>query len=478
MTIYKEGLAARRGYSMASNDNSPRLRYTEYSDRSARNVVLLDLVVLLAVGIATAIFRWKSISWVNLDNRETILIFLLPLTWFITLAWTNAWVFSGLSSPSELYIRVLRSGLATLAIVAGISFIFKQNFSRSYILISIFLGTLLLITIRRVAQIRFNRKRNRLQIKKQGLFLTLKDSWPGLPEVIMDFQESDIKSYVYRAKEAIITPELKKYLLEERIDFVISCAKFGENPERMRRLLELLDQLDIKLYLFDPLAEMAQRRGAMVQNLHSYTVMNEPRIQHSKALFKRAIDLSFGIFAFALFSPLMLLVAILVKTTSRGPIFYTDMRIGQGGELFKFPKFRSMRDGADKERLEILGRPDDEMFDRYKDDPRITKVGKIIRRFSIDELPQLWCVIIGTMSIVGPRPILREEISQLEDQNHYRQLALPGLTGLWQVSGRKATSWETRMEMDLKYINEWSPYLDFVLLARTIRVVLTGKGAY
>ncbi len=456
----------------------PRRRYTEYSDGSARNVVLFDLVVLLAVGILTAIFRWNSISWVNLGNRETILVFLMPMTWFISLAWTNAWVFSGLSSPSEIYVRVLRAGIATLAIMAGTSFIFKQNFSRAYILISIFLGTLLLMLIRKIAQVVFGRKRDRLKLNKRGLFLTLRNSWPELIDVAADFHESEIKTYVYHEDEKAITEELKNFLLGEGIDFVVPCAKFADNPHRLRRLLELLDQLDIKLYLVDPLAEMAQRRGATLQNLHSYTVMNEPRIQHSKALFKRAIDLALGLIAFIIFLPLMLLVAIMVKVTSRGPVFYTDLRIGQGGELFTFPKFRSMRDGADSERLDILGRPDEEMEDRYKEDPRITKVGKVIRRFSIDELPQLWCVISGTMSIVGPRPILREELSQLEAQSHYRQIALPGLTGLWQVSGRKTTSWETRMEMDLKYINEWSPYLDFVLLLRTIRVVLTGKGAY
>jgi lipopolysaccharide/colanic/teichoic acid biosynthesis glycosyltransferase len=137
-----------------------------------------------------------------------------------------------------------------------------------------------------------------------------------------------------------------------------------------------------------------------------------------------------------------------------------------------------MRPGSDAQRLEILGRPDEGMAERYKNDPRITRIGRLIRRFSLDELPQLWCVLVGTMSLVGPRPILPEEIPQLGQFHFRRQIAKPGLTGIWQVSGRKDTSWEERMAFDIKYVQSWSISLDLILIFRTFRAILSGKGSY
>jgi lipopolysaccharide/colanic/teichoic acid biosynthesis glycosyltransferase len=177
-------------------------------------------------------------------------------------------------------------------------------------------------------------------------------------------------------------------------------------------------------------------------------------------------------------TPAYLLIAVLIKFESRGKVFYTQKRIGQNGKLFTFPKFRSMKEGSDLERISILGRPDQDMAERYKNDPRITRVGKFLRRFSLDEIPQLWCVLIGTMSLVGPRPILPEEEPQLGDFHFRRQIAKPGLTGIWQVSGRKETSWDDRMAFDIKYVEEWSVALDLILIARTFRAIVSGRGAY
>ena len=122
--------------------------------------------------------------------------------------------------------------------------------------------------------------------------------------------------------------------------------------------------------------------------------------------------------------------------------------------------------------------PDEEMTERYRSDPRITPVGRFLRRFSLDELPQLWSVFIGDMSIVGPRPILCEEVVQVDELSRYRSIAVPGLTGLWQINGRKTTTWEERMSYDLEYIHMWSPMLDMTLIFRTISVIFSGKGSY
>ena len=176
--------------------------------------------------------------------------------------------------------------------------------------------------------------------------------------------------------------------------------------------------------------------------------------------------------------PLFVLIAMAIKLTSRGPVFYSQMRVGRGGELFPFIKFRTMIPGADTLRADILGTPDEEMPERYRNDPRITAVGRVLRRWSVDELPQLLNVLRGEMSLVGPRPILPEELPLLDARHHERHHCRPGLTGLWQVSGRKETTWQERMDLDLAYVRQQSFATDVSIVRRTVRVVVRGEGAY
>lgn len=205
--------------------------------------------------------------------------------------------------------------------------------------------------------------------------------------------------------------------------------------------------------------------------------IRDPMILDSGRFIKRLIDLILGSLLFLLSLPVMLFAALAIKLTSKGPIFYIDDRVGQEGKPFLFPKFRTMYPDSADIRLDILGRPDSKMPDRYKKDPRITPIGRFLRRWSIDEFPQLWCVIIGTMSLVGPRPILFQEMPQVLNHQQLRFIAKPGLTGLWQVSGRKLTTWEERMSGDLAYIQDWSLANDFALIVRTIGPLFTGKGS-
>ena len=177
-------------------------------------------------------------------------------------------------------------------------------------------------------------------------------------------------------------------------------------------------------------------------------------------------------------APLFVLITLAIALTSRGGVFFVQQRIGRRGRPFSFVKFRTMVDGAHLMRADVLGTPDPDMPERYRCDPRITPLGRFLRRWSLDELPQLINVLTGSMSIVGPRPMLLEEAHLLDDLDQRRHLTKPGLTGLWQISGRKQTSWAERMQLDLDYIERWSPALDLVILARTFRVVFTGHGAF
>jgi exopolysaccharide biosynthesis polyprenyl glycosylphosphotransferase len=240
-----------------------------------------------------------------------------------------------------------------------------------------------------------------------------------------------------------------------------------------------LDQLDVELLVVPEfLGVWASRLELVRHDSLPLIELVEPRLSPLKQTQKRVFDLIFTIPVFILLLPFYLLTGILVRATSSGPIFFNQNRIGAEGKAFTFYKFRTMRDGADKERLEVLGRPDEDMAARYKKDPRITPVGRVLRRFSIDELPQLLNVIRGEMSLVGPRPMLEEEVAQLEENHRRRHLIKPGLTGLWQISGRKETSWEERMLLDLYYVDQWSISTDIAILLKTFKVVIDGKGSW
>jgi lipopolysaccharide/colanic/teichoic acid biosynthesis glycosyltransferase len=172
-------------------------------------------------------------------------------------------------------------------------------------------------------------------------------------------------------------------------------------------------------------------------------------------------------------------LALLVRTTSRGPALYLQERVGRNGARFRMVKFRSMRTGAHEEVSELTEAniADGPLF-KIADDPRVTAVGKWLRRFSLDELPQLLNVLTGSMSLVGPRPPLPSEVEQYENDVRRRLLVKPGLTGLWQVSGRSDLSWEDSVRLDLNYVENWSLAMDVQLLFKTARVVVKAKGAY
>ncbi|MCF7849845.1 MAG: sugar transferase [Kiritimatiellales bacterium] len=199
----------------------------------------------------------------------------------------------------------------------------------------------------------------------------------------------------------------------------------------------------------------------------------------AKAL-KRLLDVVLSACGLVVLSPLFLLVATAVKMTDGGPIFYFQKRVGTYGAEFVFPKFRSMRVGADKLRHQINAHNDhgDSITFKMKNDPRVTKVGRIIRRLSIDELPQLWCVLRGDMSLVGPRPALPSEVAEYSLHDRRRLDVKPGLTCFWQVSGRGDIPFQDQVRLDVQYIESQSIWLDLKLLLRTIPAVVFGKGAY
>ena len=195
---------------------------------------------------------------------------------------------------------------------------------------------------------------------------------------------------------------------------------------------------------------------------------------------KRIFDIVFSILALILLSPLFIVLAILIKATSKGPIFFVQIRVGRYGRTFPFYKFRSMYADAEKRKQALMAQNQsaDGVIFKMKKDPRITPIGRFIRRTSIDELPQFMNVLFGDMSLVGPRPPVPSEVSQYTIEDRKRLMVKPGLTCIWQVSGRSDIPFKQQVRLDKEYIRSQSLWKDLVILLRTVPAILSGKGAY
>ncbi len=207
--------------------------------------------------------------------------------------------------------------------------------------------------------------------------------------------------------------------------------------------------------------------------------VREISIQGVSLLLKRSMDVALAVLLVILLSPLLLIIALAIKVDSAGPILFRQIRVGKGDRLFTCFKFRSMHVDAEQQKatLQALNEADGPLF-KIREDPRRTAVGRIIRRMSLDELPQLYNVLRGDMSLVGPRPPLPEEVQRYQPWHKKRLEVAPGITGLWQVSGRSQLTFDEMVLLDLYYIENWSPALDLEILIRTIPMAFSGLGAY
>jgi exopolysaccharide biosynthesis polyprenyl glycosylphosphotransferase len=199
----------------------------------------------------------------------------------------------------------------------------------------------------------------------------------------------------------------------------------------------------------------------------------------TRIVVKALMDRTLGALFLVAAAPVVLLAALMIRLTSPGPAFFRQTRVGVDGAHFTMWKLRSMYVDADERRaaLEQANEAAGVLF-KIRRDPRVTPVGRVLRRLSLDELPQLLNVVTGDMSLVGPRPPLAREVAEYEDQVHRRLRVKPGLTGLWQVSGRSDLSWEESIRLDLRYVDNWSASMDLMILWKTMRAVLAGRGAY
>lgn len=273
--------------------------------------------------------------------------------------------------------------------------------------------------------------------------------------------------------------ELRHVVDNETVDEVIVASSRDELGSMERLLVELQEVGVVVRFALNPFPHASGRLSVGELDgipLLSFSSAPSSQIQ---LLAKRLVDVVASVFLLLLLAPLLALIALLIKITSRGPVLFRQVRSGLNGRRFTLLKFRTMVRGAERLRpaLDHLNEMSGPVF-KLRRDPRVTAVGWYLRRFSLDELPQLWNVLRGEMSLVGPRPSIPEEVSEYKRWQRRRLSMRPGLTCLWQVNGRNALDFDAWMELDLEYIDSWSPLLDLKILAKTIPVVLSGRGAW
>ncbi|MFE6735672.1 sugar transferase [Microbacterium sp. NPDC057650] len=263
-------------------------------------------------------------------------------------------------------------------------------------------------------------------------------------------------------------------------DTIVVASRPDGDPEFIKQLSWQLEGTAAELVLSNPLTDVAGPRMTFqpVDGLPLIQV-EMPSYQGGRHLLKRALDVTVATVALIPIALITPVLALLIKVDNAGPVFFFQERVGRDGRTFRMVKFRSMRTDAEKQLAALKEQNEGAgVLFKMKDDPRVTRVGRVLRKLSLDELPQFWNVLTGDMSVVGPRPPLRSEVDAYE-QIVYRRLYLkPGITGLWQVSGRSDLSWEESVRLDLRYVENWSVLGDLQIMWRTAKVMIQPSGAY
>jgi exopolysaccharide biosynthesis polyprenyl glycosylphosphotransferase len=273
--------------------------------------------------------------------------------------------------------------------------------------------------------------------------------------------------------------DLIRIIDSEAVDEIILTVDYLQHPELEEALLHVQDLGVIIRFAFDPFPTSAGKLHLSELDGIPLVTWSRTPGSHPQLLFKRSVDLLVAVTLLLLTLPVFLVISIGIKLSSKGPVLFRQTRAGLNGRTFTLLKFRTMIQDAEQYRskVEALNEMSGPVF-KMKNDPRVTLLGAFLRRFSLDELPQLWNVVKGNMSLVGPRPPIPEEVDRYDRWQKRRLSMRPGLTCLWQVGGRNAIDFDRWMELDLAYIDNWSPWLDLKILVKTIPVVFSGKGAY
>jgi exopolysaccharide biosynthesis polyprenyl glycosylphosphotransferase len=419
---------------------------------------------------------------------------LLPLTW-LAMLWANgAYERRHLGLGTEEYKRVARASVAVVATVSFVLFATKIDVSRLSVATAL-LGTMVFILVGRTATRRalhVVRRRNGLATHRMLLVGTL----PEALEICTAVARTPAAGLVpvgihltdgYSATRGLLTPvpvfqardDVLSLVRELGADTIAVCGSVSAEPGELRRLAWQLEGSGVDLVVAPQLTDIAGPR-VHIRPIEGLPLLHveEPTLSGVAWLGKNTMDRVAAAVGLALLSPVFAAVAIAIKLSDPGPVFFRQARVGREGTTFRVWKFRTMYGDAEDRRAALMDQneSDGQLF-KIREDPRIFPLGRFLRASSVDELPQLINVLRGEMSLVGPRPLPADDGDYLGDVRR-RLLVRPGITGLWQVSGRSDLSWDEAVRLDLYYVDNWSLAYDLHILWRTVGVVLRSKGAY
>ena len=479
----------KNGWATPNSHNDRPIRLRDPLRVYATRAFVWDSTAIVAAATIGFVLRWTIPYNLNVsDGTYVFFALVVVFSWIVALVVRGAYDTRVLGIGSEEFKRVVTASAGLFGAVAIVAFALKLDLSRGFVLITFVAGLIFLVATRWILRAwlrherRYGNYLHRTMVigvgERQIEIVDMLDRDPVAGFTVVDVaQEADVQA-THEQVDQWLDQIMARIGLND-VDTVAIAGTPAQGQELIKRLSWRLEGPRIDLLVAPTLGDFVGPRVTIRMQADLPLIhLDEPHLTGPKRAIKRALDISFGTLLFFLFTPFMLIAAVGTFFSSRGSIFYRHQRIGRGGEVINIVKFRTMYVGSDQKREEVIGVPDERISERYKNDPRITGFGRFLRRWSIDEMPQITHVISGSMSLVGPRPVLLDEIQLFGDEDHRRHLTKPGLTGLWQVSGRKAVDWDERMRMDLNYVEHWSPAHDLVIVARTVKVVLTGSGAY
>ncbi|WP_165067500.1 sugar transferase [Marisediminicola senii] len=474
--------------------------YALYSSR----LVITDLLVLVWVVVGV------QLAWLGFDSADanfrgnlsqlglnyTAISVVIVGAWMAVLAIFGTRGSRVLGTGSDEYKLIANASVRLFGLVAIVSYLLKLDLARGYVLIAFPFGLAMLVASRWIWRVWLRAQRDLGRYSSQVLLVGSESSVTHIARELVKQPAAG-----YRVVGACIPTDrigghlggtsipvcgtldnVIQALAATRADTVIVTSADELSPTRMRELSWSLEPGNQHLIVAPSLTDVSgprihTRPVAGLPLIHVET----PRFDGRKNFAKRAFDIVASLGLVVVLSPVMGAIALGIKLTSPGPVLFYQDRVGMGGTAFKMFKFRSMVTNAESLLDELRAQDRDAgnaMLFKMKNDPRITPIGKFLRRFSLDELPQLFCVLLGTMSLVGPRPPLQSEVSRYDQHVHRRFLVKPGITGLWQVSGRSNLTWEESVRLDLFYVENWSITGDVVILWRTFKAVVNRDGAY
>ncbi|TCO52064.1 exopolysaccharide biosynthesis polyprenyl glycosylphosphotransferase [Kribbella antiqua] len=428
----------------------------------------------------------------NVGSGYLIVSSVLPLAWICAVSLSRGYDSRYFGSGPDEFRSLLRSGVGLTAAVAMASYVTKTEIARGFVVLAIpvMVGSALVLRYALRKDLHRHRVRGRcmhrvLVVGHRGPAATLCEHLESRPTdgyrvVATCRPRGDDRSNGPIQPEELDQPDILAAADRHAVEVVAIATDPELAGQSLRRLSWALEQRGIELIVSPGIIEVAGPRISVrpVAGL-SLLHLERPSVSGGPHLIKAVFDRVLALGMIVLLAPLLIGLAVAVAVSSPGPVLFRQRRVGRGGVEFTMLKFRSMYADAEQRLGDLYALSDGNgVIFKMRDDPRMTPLGRWIRRFSLDELPQLFNVLRGDMSLVGPRPPLSEEVALYAADDSRRMLVKPGITGLWQVSGRSDLSWDESVRLDLRYVDNWSMTLDLLILWKTARAVFYGAGAY